>query len=99
MINISSDDEADNEIENDKFMSISQIEARVSIFVSRKRLRIAYMSSLSDEEVAIDISADEDADQDCDSDKMPQFDPDNFRRYFTRIKKPIKKSLFYHSKE
>src|SRR6266511_2710487 len=44
-------------------------------------------------------SDDEDADWGCDGDWMPQFDPDNFRRYPTRIKKSIKKSLPYHSKE
>ena len=57
------------------------------------------MSSSSDEEAAIDISADEDADWGCDGDGMSQFDLDDFRRYPTRIKKPIKKSLPYHSKE
>src|SRR6266536_5227160 len=41
IINISSDDEADDEIEDDGFMLISQIEARVSTPISRKRLRIA----------------------------------------------------------
>src|SRR6266511_2623487 len=62
MVNISNNDEADDEVEDDRFVFISQIETRVSIFIPRKRLRIAYMSSLSDEEAAIDISADEDAD-------------------------------------
>jgi len=99
MVNISSDDEADDEVEDDRLVPISQIEPRVSIFVSRKRLRIAYMSSLNDKEAAIDTGADEDADWDCDSDRMPQFDPNDFKRYPTRIKKPIKKSLPYHSKE
>ncbi len=97
-MNISSDDEAD-EVEDDRFVPISQIEARVSTPAPRKRLRIAYMSSSSDEEAAIDTGADEDADWGCDGDGMPQFDPDNFRRFPTRIKKSIKKSLPYHSKE
>ena len=57
------------------------------------------MSSLSDKETAIDTDADKDADWGYDDDKIPQFDPNNFRRYPTRIKKPIKKSLPYHSKE
>ena len=70
-MNISSDDEADNEVEDNRFIPISQIKARVSIPVSRKRLRIAYISSLSDEEAAIDTGADEDTDWGCDSDGMP----------------------------
>src|SRR6266487_4976785 len=52
MVNISSDDEADNEIEDNGFMPISQIEARVSTPTPRKRSRIAYMSSSSDKEAA-----------------------------------------------
>ncbi len=98
-MNISSNDKADDKIEDNEFMPISQIEARVSTFVPRKRLRIAYISSSSDEEVAIDTGADEDTDWGCDGHGIPQFDPDDFRRYPTRIKKPIKKSLPYHSKE
>ncbi len=62
MVNISNNDEADDEVKDDGFMFISQIEARVSIPVSYKRSRIAYISSLSDEEAAIDISVDENAD-------------------------------------
>ncbi len=69
-MNISSNDEADDEVEDNEFVSISQIEARVSIFAPRKRLRIAYISNLSDEEAAIDTNADEDADWDCDSDRI-----------------------------
>ena len=61
MVNISSDDEADDEIEDDGFVPISQIEARVSTPAPRKRSRIAYMSSSSDEEAAIDTNADKDA--------------------------------------
>ncbi len=61
-MNISNNDKTDDKVENDGFVSISQIEARVSTLISRKRLRIAYMSSLSDEEAAIDINADKDAD-------------------------------------
>ena len=80
-------------------MLISQIEARVSIPASRKRSRIAYMSSSSDEETAIDTDADKDTNQGCDNDEMPLFDPNNFKRYSTRIKKPIRKSLPYHSKK
>ncbi len=57
------------------------------------------MSSSSDEEAAIDTNADKDANQGCDGDEMPQFNPNDFKRYPTRIKKPIKKSLPYHSKE
>ncbi len=70
MVNISSDDEADDEVGDDGFMSISQIEARVSTPVSRKRSKIAYMSSSSDEEAAIDTGADEDTDWGCDGDRM-----------------------------
>ncbi len=99
MVNISSNDEADDEIEDDGFISISQMEARVFIFISRKRLRIAYLSSLSDEEAAIDTGADKDTNWGCDGDKMSLFNSDDFRRYPTRIKKLIRKSLFYHSKE
>ncbi len=99
MVNISSNDEADDEVENNGFVSILQIKARVSTPVSYKRSRIAYISSLSDEETAIDTNADKNTDQDCDGDKMSQFDPNDFRRYPTRIKKSIKKSLPYYSKE
>ncbi len=60
MINISSDDKTDDEIENDRFMFISQIKTRVSIPIFRKRSRIAYINSLSDEEAAIDINVDKD---------------------------------------
>src|SRR6266511_1446400 len=37
MVNISSDDEADDEIEDNRFVPISQIEARVSTPAPRKR--------------------------------------------------------------
>ncbi len=98
-MNISSNDKADDEIEDNRFIPISQIKTRVSTPAPRKRLRIAYISSSSDEEAAIDTNADKDADWGCDSDGIPQFDPNNFRRYPTRIKKPIKKSLPYYSKK
>ncbi len=60
MINISNNDEADNKIEDNRFISISQIEARISTPISRKRPRIAYMSSSNDEKTAIDINVDKD---------------------------------------
>ena len=98
-MNISNDDKADNKIENNGFISISQIETRVYTSTPRKRLKIAYISNSSDEEAAIDINADKNTNQGCDDDGISQFDPNNFRRYLTRIKKPIKKSLPYYSKE
>ena len=58
MVNISNNDEADDEIEDDGFISISQIEARVSTPTPRKRSRIAYISNLNDEETVIDINTD-----------------------------------------
>ncbi len=70
MINISNNDEADDKIENNRFIPISQIEARVSTPISRKRSRIAYMNNLNDEKAAIDINADKDRDQGCDDDKI-----------------------------
>src|SRR6266536_749710 len=61
MVNISNNDEADDKVEDNGFIPISQIEARVSISTPRKRLRIAYMSSSNDEEAAIDTNTDKDA--------------------------------------
>ena len=62
MVNISNNNKTDDKIEDDGFIFISQIETRVSTPISRKRSRIAYISSSSDKEAAIDTNADKDAD-------------------------------------
>ena len=57
MVNIFNNDKADDGIENNGFIFISQMKARASIPTSHKKSRIAYLSSLNDEEAAINPDA------------------------------------------